>query len=301
LNLRTDLTKDERAESLKVCTEILDSFKNYTDSNAAAKKGGIFSNLDIAQATQIQGSNDVENNANDDDDSMGINIDDFLKEGGIDIDVLDPNKKGEDEEEKKDDVSMNTDPDEKMTGHLYKSSIKMEGQFGEGGDDIVGTIISGFGGGLKLGFKFLTETVQIKKKKNYFAIKSGILYWYSKERSRSAANHIPIKETKAIEINSKNPKEFYIFYKSKCYRFESQHEYEAQKWVNSLKLVKESGFEYLDENRYEKQKIYSKITGKTIFKDYELLLEQYEGMIHENIEKKLNEYLAKNFKNKFEA
>lgn len=93
LNLRTDLTKDERAESLKICAEILDSFKNYTDSNQASKKGGIFSNLDIAQATKIQDSNDVVDNANDEDDNdIGINIDDFLKEGGINIDVLDPSK-----------------------------------------------------------------------------------------------------------------------------------------------------------------------------------------------------------------
>lgn len=199
-----------------------------------------------------------------------MNIEDFLKEGGLQLDMGEE-KKGDEEE--KDDPSKNTDPDEKMTGYLYKSSIKMEGQFGDGDGDIFGTVLSGIGGGFKIGFKLFAETIQIKKKKNYFAIKSGILYWYSKEKSRSAANSIPIKETKAIEINSKNLKEFYIFYKSKCYRFESEYEYEAQKWVNSLKLVKESDFDYLDENRYEKQKIYSKITGKSIFKDYEILLE----------------------------
>ena len=105
------------------------------------------------------------------------------------------------------------------------------------GEDIVGLVANGIGTGLKLGFKLFTETITIKKKKNYFAIKNGILYWYSKERSRSAANNIPIRDIKTIEINSKNLKEFYLFYKSKCYRFESHSEFNAQKWVNSIKLV----------------------------------------------------------------
>ena len=29
----------------------------------------------------------------------------------------------------------------------------------------------------------------------------------------------------------------------------------------------------MDENRYEKQKIFTKITGKSMYKDYEILLE----------------------------
>src|SRR5258708_5038175 len=45
LNLRTDLTKEERLMALKVCGEILDSFKN-SDYNNKNNKKGIFSNLD---------------------------------------------------------------------------------------------------------------------------------------------------------------------------------------------------------------------------------------------------------------
>jgi hypothetical protein len=43
LNLRTDMTKDERLLALKVCGEILDSFKNVQENTT---KKGIFSNLD---------------------------------------------------------------------------------------------------------------------------------------------------------------------------------------------------------------------------------------------------------------
>lgn len=68
--------------------------------------------------------------------AMGeFNMDDFLKQGGIDLEVP--------EEEVKDDISCakdkpiepavsvyNTDPDERMCGYLVKSSVKMPG--GEG-------------------------------------------------------------------------------------------------------------------------------------------------------------------------
>jgi len=46
LNLRTDLTKEERIEALKICDEILSSFKN-TDFDNPSKRG-IFSNLDTS-------------------------------------------------------------------------------------------------------------------------------------------------------------------------------------------------------------------------------------------------------------
>ena len=51
LNLRTDLSKEERAQAIKVCQEILDSFKDSKYDNSLQKKG-IFNNLDITQAVQ---------------------------------------------------------------------------------------------------------------------------------------------------------------------------------------------------------------------------------------------------------
>ena len=98
LNLRTDLTKEERVMALKVCGEILDSFKNTAYSNQ--NKKGIFSNLDTTQAEKIEKDENLEvDNRNETED---INIEDFLKEGGINIDEVDeeiPDKDKEREEE----------------------------------------------------------------------------------------------------------------------------------------------------------------------------------------------------------
>lgn len=56
----------------------------------------------------------------------------------------------------------NTDPDDKMSGWLTKSSIKMKK---DGEEDILGFMINGLGNSLKLGLKIFTETIQIKQKK----------------------------------------------------------------------------------------------------------------------------------------
>lgn len=169
-----------------------------------------------------------------------FNIDDFLKEGGVDVNeenMNEDNNEGNNEEEKKEDPSENTDPDEHMSGYLMKSTIKMQGD--QEGADLIGNLITGIGAGVKFGFKMLSETI-IKQKKNYFAIKNGILYWYTHEKARSAKKYIPISEAKAVELDEKNPKEFYIIYNNKCYKLESQSEFKAQKWYNSLKLVRDS-------------------------------------------------------------
>lgn len=165
------------------------------------------------------------NNGEDGDGDGNFNIDDFLKEGGINIDDLSvPNTVGgrsdilskKLEEEKKEPV-YNTDPDDKMSGYLVKSSVPMDGN--QEGDDIFGMMISGIGSGMKLGLKMFTDTIQIKQKKQFFAIKNGILYWYSHARARSAKNQIVIKDAKAVDKVQKSPKEFIILYKKKLYRF----------------------------------------------------------------------------------
>lgn len=52
MNLRTDITKEERAEALKICKEVLDSYADGTyDLKLKAKNGnnhtaGIFAELD---------------------------------------------------------------------------------------------------------------------------------------------------------------------------------------------------------------------------------------------------------------
>jgi hypothetical protein len=74
-----------------------------------------------------------------------------------------------------------------------------------------------------------------------------------------------------------------LVYGKKCYRLECAHEKEAEKWVNSIKMVKDVDAAHLDINRYEKLKIYSKVTGKSMYKEYDILLELYENTVHDRI------------------
>lgn len=125
-----------------------------------------------------------------------------------------------------------------------------------------------------------------------------MLYWYIHERAREAIKSVEVKQAKTIDLSPDNPKEFYLILKKKCYRLSCEHEGEAQKWVNSLKAVREGGFgamgsEHLDENRYEKLKVYSRVTGKSMYKEFDTLLEAYEDQVHDTIEVKLMEYLGK--------
>jgi hypothetical protein len=64
-------------------------------------------------------------------------------------------------------------------------------------------------------------------------------------------------------------------------------------------MVRDADNDFLDANRYEKLKIYHKITGKSMYKDYDNLLEAYESRVHEEIALKLQEYLKK--KNKWNS
>lgn len=128
-------------------------------------------------------------------------------------------------------------------------------------------------------------------------MKNGVLYWYTHERAREALKKVDlVKESKAIELNPDNPKEFILVVAKKYYRLTAEHEGEALKWVNSLKAVKEGGFgamgeEHLDENRYEKLKVYNRVTGKSMYREYDTLLETYEDKVHEEIEGKLMSFL----------
>ena len=139
-----------------------------------------------------------------------------------------------------------------MSGYLDKSSVKMPGgaSEGEADADIFGMVFNGIGSGLKLGLKTFTDTIKIvkPKKKKYFAIKGGTLYWYVHERAREAEKHIDIKHAKTIDISPENNKEFYIIVKRKCYRLLCQHDKEAQKWVNSLKAVRDGTLSTAEEH-----------------------------------------------------
>ena len=184
-----------------------------------------------------------------------------------------------------------------MCGWLSYISEKhsSNGQGAEG--DILGMVVSGIGSSLKLGFKALAA----KQNRKYFSLKSTHLYYYAHERSREADNSIELKQTTAMDISQGNAKEFYIIAAKKIYRMECEHEQECLKWVNSLKAARDGTFgsgleDPNDASRYEKLKIYSRITGKSMYVDYDTLLETYEEKVHELIEVKLIDQLNRNKK-----
>ena len=96
LNLRTDLQKDDRALALKVCEDILEEFKKNPQYDTEKKgRGGIFSNLDTTQAEAAAAERDAaEGGGNDEEEGVMVefNMDDFLKQGGIDLEKAEEEK-----------------------------------------------------------------------------------------------------------------------------------------------------------------------------------------------------------------
>ncbi len=76
----------------------------------------------------------------------------------------------------------NTDPDENIRGFLIISLSQVNED-----NDILGNVV----GGLKFGAKLLKDSTKISAvmknvDANYFALKNGVLYWYSHERARKS-------------------------------------------------------------------------------------------------------------------
>ena len=93
----------------------------------------------------------------------------------------------------------------------------------------------------------------------------------------------------------------FIWYTSEyCYRLETQKASEAEKWFKSIELVMSKSEEYLDLNRYVDEKVFTKVTGKSLFKDYESILEEHKKRLWEKelkkreAEQKKKEYKERN-------
>ena len=85
-------------------------------------------------------------------------------------------------------------------------------------------------------------------------------------------------------ISPKNPLEIVLLYTNKLYKLESDSKYNAEKWFNSLKMVKEMGdLDNLDPTRYEKLTVYTRTSAKIVFKSIENLVELHEIHIIEKI------------------
>ena len=94
MNLRTDISKEERAEALKICKDVLDTYadgtydQKFKQKNGGIHIGGIFDELDMTQAEKAV---DTENEPKPqaelviDEDELDFELDDFFKQGGLDV------------------------------------------------------------------------------------------------------------------------------------------------------------------------------------------------------------------------
>ena len=85
----------------------------------------------------------------------------------------------------------------------------------------------------------------------------------------------------AVKTDENNETTVRMIYKKFYVILTAENQVSAQKWYNSLQYVKENSDQYVYNpgkivNRYEKLKVYERITGKSVFKDYDVLLERYE-------------------------
>jgi hypothetical protein len=210
MQLRTDLTREEKREALNSCREVLTSYKREEMMGGSQRSHmkGIFDQLDTKQAEMNFQKDEEEEGGHDkvedDEDDPGFDIEDFLREGGINLDELDEdeqeitgeNKTGEEEEEKI--VGSN-----KMSGYLYKQGVSMKKD-----NNLFVSMISAVTSTVKSTVNFVadqagnlastifTNQSLIKGSRRFFAIKNGVLYWYNNDKAREAMNKMMIKDIK---------------------------------------------------------------------------------------------------------
>lgn len=177
--------------------------------------------------------------------------------------------------------------------------------------DLLSNVMSGVGNIAVFGGDMVLNQLKFLKHKPWFAIKKGVLYQYEKKAARNCKDSFKIAEIQAIAMvnkkppadddltatiipgENKNQAQFQMIYQKFYCIFTVNDTETAEKWVNSIKMVQEElkmeGTEYnsSDEEksgnpqqaqsaRYEKMQIYQKVTGKSAFKDYEVLMEAFE-------------------------
>lgn len=274
LNLRTDLSKVEKNQVLKDSKEVLDQYKD----DLSSRSKGIFSNIDTSEAAKEFNEDmkdpDQEEGKSNPPEEEDFNIDDFLKEGGIDIDQLDEksennedqknahlkNKKLKEKEEKKKIVGR-----EDMSGWLFKSKDDLK-QNKALLDTVLYTVTDTF--------HSVVDNINKKRTKRFFRIKKGHLYWYTKEEADKAQNDLDIRKIDQMEICNDNEKMLLIVINNDLYKLEADNKEYIEEWYKSIALVRSKSEEYLNLDRYVDSKVFEKITGKSLFRDFEEILNE---------------------------
>ena len=217
LNLRTDLSKQEKISILGECKEILANFSN-TDKG---KTEGIFNNIDTksgaAECLKDMAVADGENDGDDhimnqfkDDEEDDFDINAFLKDGGVDLEEIESeeskkNKKLKTKTTERDKV-VEIKGSETMKGYLFTqvSSVDESSQF-------LGKIFSTVTNTVNM----VADTIHKKRTKRFFTIKNRRLFIYKAENSDQAEEDILIKDIEGINNDEESKKEFYFIYKRK--------------------------------------------------------------------------------------
>ena len=152
-----------------------------------------------------------------DEEEEDFNFDDFLKNGGVDLERHEEEQQQKEQEEKrkvelKRSKSRDMAPRNDMEGLLYKQSVNMSSQ----------NLLGGIYQGVKSSLGYFANHMYKQRSERYFAIKKGVLYWYESKDSRKAQNDIVIKDIKSIEYDDKSKTVFYIIHKHKCYKLEGK-------------------------------------------------------------------------------
>lgn len=230
-------------------------------------------------------------------------MDNFLNEGGY-LEDKKKQKKLEEaaerqtEVEEEEEEEKDTEADDQMSGYMYMTKSKLDQKTGIDLTNIVGDV----GGLAKNAFNLVGNAIN---KGKFYAIKKGILYEYKNEKSRDCESKINICKIGAIDKNYQNDKQFQMMYRSFFITLDCEDKWRVEKWINSLKLVKENPDEYADihkdhlfsgdtkkEDKYVGTGVYSKVTVKSCFKDYDVLCEEYEHKIMLQIYLKSQKHLA---------
>lgn len=286
LNLRTDMTAKEKAVVFGECKEILSNFSNADKG----KSEGIFDNIDtkggeaefLAEMTvKEEGEGDNGNHfisefKDDAGSDEEFDMEGFLKEGGVDLSGVEDNSlmqsnRGNNTIKKRDKV-VEIKGKEDMSGYLYQQVSNVDDS-----SHIFGKIFSTVTDTVKM----VADTVNKARTKLYFAFKNNNLYIYKNKDSDRADEEVIIRKIEVLNYDEDSKKSFYFLYDRKVYRLEAKNHSECEQWVKSFELIMSKTEEYLNLDRYVDEKIFTKVTGKSLFKDYETILEGHRKKLWE--------------------
>lgn len=296
LSLRTDLEKSDKNKVLALSKELLDEFQDAEGATST----GIFNNVDTASAArefnnemkdpqdQSEGEGNSETVESDEEE---FNIDDFLKEGGINVDQLDEKeleKEFELEKSRRKTYKANKKKKkekkivgrEDMKGYLFKDNEDISSSNGIF-DKVLNTVSDTFG--------MVADNIKTTRSKRYFRIKKGHLYWYKEEDSDKAQNDLDIKKIEQLELSKEDNRVIFLVSGNKLYKLQHQNKDYVEEWYKSLCLVRSKSEEYLNLDRYVDAQVFENLSGKSIFRDFEQMLRDNAKGIEEQKRKEEEE------------